>query len=62
MLLMDEMEYFPRARYDDLTDSATQAVWWFRQAGYLQRREEREAVEEAALRIPPRPAPPLYPV
>ncbi len=34
-LLVDEMAAFDRGRFDDLTDSTTQALWWLRQNGYL---------------------------
>jgi phage terminase large subunit-like protein len=60
-MVKDEMEYFPRSKYDDLTDSTTQALWWMRCAGYLTRREERRMEEEDAMSAPAQPAAPLYP-
>ena len=38
--VIDEMAIFPRGKFDDLTDSATQAIWWLRQNGYLIRQDE----------------------
>lgn len=44
---IDEMAAFPRGKYDDITDTATQALWYLRKHGYLEHidvvltREER---------------------
>ena len=35
-LVIDEMEVFPKGRYDDLTDSTTMAVSFLRSSGILQ--------------------------
>jgi phage terminase large subunit-like protein len=45
-MVEEEMAAFPKARYDDLTDSATQALWWFRQNNMLMRREEIRAAND----------------
>jgi predicted phage terminase large subunit-like protein len=45
-MVEDEMAAFPKARYDDLTDSATYALWWFRQQNMLARREEIRAAND----------------
>jgi hypothetical protein len=34
--VIDEMEMFPKGRYDDLTDSTTMAVSFLRGSGILQ--------------------------
>jgi predicted phage terminase large subunit-like protein len=39
-LTIDEMANFPKGKYDDLTDSATQAINWLRTAGRAPSREE----------------------
>jgi hypothetical protein len=35
-LCIDEMASFPRGRFKDITDTATQALWWLRKNGFLQ--------------------------
>ena len=49
-LVIDEMAIFPKGKYDDLTDSCTQSVWWLRNHGFLKRRSEkiRERAREAS--------------
>jgi predicted phage terminase large subunit-like protein len=37
-MVKDEMALFPKGRFKDLTDSATQALRWMREQGLLQRR------------------------
>jgi predicted phage terminase large subunit-like protein len=39
-LVIGEMEVFPKGRYDDLTDSTTQAIKYIRDNGLLQTDEE----------------------
>jgi hypothetical protein len=46
-MVQDEMALFPKGRFKDLTDSATQALRWMRQQGLLQRRDEIVREEEA---------------
>ena len=45
-LVIDEMELFPKGRYDDLTDSTTMAVSFLRSSGILQTDAEAMAAEE----------------
>jgi phage terminase large subunit-like protein len=45
-MVKDEMANFPKGRFKDLTDSATQALRWMRQQGLIQRREEVVHAEE----------------
>ncbi len=45
-LVIDEMAVFPKGRYKDLTDSATQALKHLRTSGILQRAEDVRADEE----------------
>lgn len=56
-MVVDECAAFPRGKYDDLVDSTTQAIWWFRAMGYLERREEQFVRKEESLKkykeIPP---------
>ncbi len=52
-MVIDEMAVFRgtgQDAYDDLVDSATQAIWWLRNHGFLKRRTEkiRERVREAS--------------
>lgn len=60
-MVIDEMEAFPKARHDDLTDSATQALKHLRTAGLLQYREEIRYDEERRS-MHRKKAEPLYPV
>src|SRR5258708_27307048 len=39
-MVKNEMLMFPKGRYKDLTDSATQAIGWLRAMGLIQRPEE----------------------
>lgn len=49
-MVIDEMGAFPRGRYKDLTDSATQAIKHLRDGGFIQHRHERDAYERDAAR------------
>jgi predicted phage terminase large subunit-like protein len=58
-----EMEVFPKGTYDDLTDSTTQAIRWFRDNGFLHTDDEQAAEERAAATHTVRKRhQPLYPV
>jgi len=64
-LITDEMASFPRGRFKDLTDSATQALWWLRRNGFLQasdvlRTRQFRAAQRAGKQTKPKKA--LYPV
>jgi hypothetical protein len=60
-LVITEMEVFPKGRYDDLTDSTTQAIKYIRDNGLLQTDEETRYEElQGAMHRPPRPKA-LYP-
>lgn len=61
-LVIDEMATFPKGRYKDLTDSATQAVKFIRDAGLIVHRHEI-AFEDNELRTfkPKKRFAPLYP-
>lgn len=61
-MVEDEMAAFPKARYDDLTDSATQALWWLRNNNFLTRREELMAFNEIDPYTGPQENAPLYPI
>jgi predicted phage terminase large subunit-like protein len=59
-LVVAECALFPRGEYCDLVDSATQALYWLRQHGYLQRDDEMRAEElrkASNYKVPPA----LYP-
>lgn len=62
---IDEMAAAPRGRFRDITDSATQALWYLRKNGYLehvevaQKRDERKR-ERAGKK--PKANAPLYPM
>lgn len=58
--VIDEMDVFPKGRWDDLTDSATQAMRHLRMLGFAQSDEETYAEEREAL-TPKKKAKPLYP-
>ena len=60
-MVMDEMAVFPKGRYDDATDTVTQALKYARDNGLLQTPEERdyEAHDRALYRSKPKN---LYPV
>jgi phage terminase large subunit-like protein len=60
-LAITEMSMFPAGRYDDLTDSATQALKYLRDVGLANTdEEERQAEIETVMRYR-RPLPPPYP-
>lgn len=60
-MVIEEMEMFPRGKYDDLTDSATQALRYLRDAGLAQTEEELVIEErDRGMHRPRRQA--LYPV
>lgn len=47
-LVIDEMAVFPKGKYDDLTDSTTQALSYLRDVGLLQTDHEiKQAIDEA---------------
>ena len=60
-MVIDEMEVFPKGRYDDLTDSSTMAISFLRSSGILQTDGEAMAAEESTVRHRPRRLRPLYP-
>jgi phage terminase large subunit-like protein len=60
-LVIDEMELFPKGRYDDLTDSTTMAVSFLRTSGILQTDAEAMAAEENTVMHRPRRLRALYP-
>ena len=53
-LVIDEMELFPKGRYDDLTDSTTMAVSFLRTSGLLQTDAEAMAAEANTVTHRPR--------
>ena len=60
-MVINEMTSFPYGRYDDLTDSATQALKYLRDMGLAQTDEEAHAAElETVMHRPQKKA--LYPV
>jgi predicted phage terminase large subunit-like protein len=59
--VVDQCAIFPRGKHDDLVDSTTQALWWFRQNGFAQRHEEIFAKKDATKRRY-KAQQPLYPV
>ncbi len=63
-MVVDEMAMFPRGKHDDLTDCVTQGLWWLRQNGWLERREERQAADKqmVATHQSVRQDMPLYPI
>jgi len=60
-LLIDEMTVFPRHKYDDLTDSATQAINYLRSIGLASSDDESSTAETDAVRHRPK-LKALYPV
>jgi predicted phage terminase large subunit-like protein len=60
-LVMSEMEVFPRGKYKDLTDSATQAIKYLRDVGLAQTDDETHVAEMEAVTLRQKPKP-LYPV
>lgn len=59
-LVIEEMSSFPKGRYDDLTDSGTQALKFLREGGFIQHRFERRFEEEEAARHRGGKPAPLY--
>lgn len=59
-MVIDEMGSFPRGRYKDLTDSATQALKYLRDGGFIQHRHERDYIAEEAMRHTNMKHEPLY--
>ena len=61
-LVITEMSMFPMGRYDDLTDSATQALKFLRDVGMAQTDTEKaEAERQTAMHRPGRRLSALYP-
>ena len=60
-MVIDECAVAPRGRYMDLCDSTTQAIWWLRSQGFLERRDEQFLRQEDIAKQYKRPAP-LYPI
>jgi hypothetical protein len=63
-LIMDEMASFPRGRFKDITDTATQALWYLRKNRYLLvsdvfRERQRRAAQRAGEKTKPKNV--LYP-
>jgi predicted phage terminase large subunit-like protein len=62
-MVIEEMSRFPKSQYDDLTDTATQAINWMRKVGVLKDAEEIEEDELAAIDYEGSKAlAPIYPV
>lgn len=59
--VINQCAVFPRAKYDDLVDTTSQAMRWLRDMGFLQRREEQQLVMDEEMRYPQRLGA-LYPV
>jgi hypothetical protein len=57
----DEMASFPKHKYDDLTDSACQAIKHLRDSGLLRTDEDRRAEELEAVRHKGAPRKAAYP-
>jgi hypothetical protein len=57
---MDEMEYFPKGKFDDLTDAMTQAVKHLRDLGLL-RNDTEVRHDEVEAAKPKKQKKPLYP-
>lgn len=49
-MVINECAIFPRGRHDDLVDSTTQALYWLRTNGFLERREEQFLSKEEAMK------------
>jgi hypothetical protein len=60
-MVMQEMAIFPAGKYDDLTDSATQAVKWLRDNGMAPTDEEVLYAEQDKITLKPQQKA-LYPV
>jgi len=59
-MVMDEMEYFPKGKFDDLTDAMVHAVKHLRDLGLL-RNDSEIRHEETEAAKPKKPRKPLYP-
>lgn len=59
--MIDEMELFPKGRFDDLTDSSTMAIGFLRTSGLLQTDAEAMAAEDNTVMHRPRRLRALYP-
>jgi predicted phage terminase large subunit-like protein len=60
-MVIEEMSVFPKGRYDDLTDSATQAINYLRRIGFAHTDDEVAFDEMESIRHRPKPKA-LYPV
>jgi phage terminase large subunit-like protein len=60
-MVMQEMAVFPNGKYDDLTDSATQAIKWLRDNGFAPTDEEVLYAEEDRIKLKPKEKS-LYPI
>jgi phage terminase large subunit-like protein len=60
-MVIDECAVAPRGRYDDLVDSTTQALYYLRSQGFLERREE-QFVRNQNAGMQYKQVPPLYQV
>ena len=59
-MVIDEMAVFPKGRYDDLTDTMSQALKHLRGAGFARLEAEVETDKTNAMRYKPK-VKPLYP-
>jgi 3-deoxy-D-arabino-heptulosonate 7-phosphate (DAHP) synthase class II len=59
-MVIDEMAMFPAGKYDDLTDSASQALKYLRSVGMAETDEQVHEAEIGTVMHRPRPRP-LYP-
>ena len=59
-MVLDEMEYFPKGKYDDLTDAMTQAIKHLRDVGLLRNDTEVRQDKLDAVKLKPKKKP-LYP-
>jgi hypothetical protein len=59
-LVIREMEVFPKGKYDDLTDSTTQAIRYLRDNGLLRTDDEEHFAATRGVMHKPR-LKPLYP-
>ena len=60
-LVIDELAAMPNGAYDDLADTATQAVKWLRDNNWLQRTDEHQVELQQRLKLKT-PIKPLYDV
>jgi predicted phage terminase large subunit-like protein len=60
-MVITEMSVFPTGRYDDLTDSTTQAIKWLRDNGFAPTDEETLYAEEDRVKLKPKEKA-LYPI